>query len=201
MVRNRFRHLAFLLLVVLAVPAADALAAPRITTKTQYYAISGKTGVELIRQMNRKGPRHGFLRKAVAQTRYSVKSESEFVHKDGICRTHKAGARMKVTIVYPRISNTISARLKSKWAYFMKDTVRHEEAHVRIATEMVTVLDRKLRRFAMKDRSNCRNAARRLRREVQSIYDEYGKKQKDFDAREHRKGGPVEKSFIVLAKD
>lgn len=199
--RNRIPHLAFWLLVILALPVADALAAPRITTRTEYYSISGKTGVELIRQMNRKGPRHGFLRKAVAQTRYSVKTQSEFDHEGGICRTHKAGARMSVTIVYPRISNKISARLKSKWAYFMKDTVRHEEAHVRIATEMVTVLDRKLRRFAMKDRSNCRAAARRLRREVQAIYDAYGEKQKDFDAREHRKGGPVEKSFIVLAKD
>ncbi|MBZ0162340.1 MAG: DUF922 domain-containing protein [Notoacmeibacter sp.] len=199
--RNRICRLVFSLLVVMAVPAADALAAPSITTSTEYYTISGKTGADLIGQMDRKGPRHGFLRKAVAQTRYSVKTYGGFVYKAGVCRTDKAGARMNVTLIYPRISNPISGPLKSKWAYFMKDTVRHEKAHVRIATEMVTVIDHKLRRFAMKDRPDCRGAARRLRREVNAVYDEYGQKQKDFDAREHRKGGPVEKSFITLAKD
>ncbi len=197
---GRFAVLVISMAVASALAVATAQARPRIKTSTEYYSISGKTGIELIQQMNRKGPRHGFLRKAVAQTRYSVRPSADFKYVKGSCRTKNVVVNMTITYIYPRITNRISGKLKARWAYFMKDTKRHEQKHGRIAREMAAVLDRKLTRFSMEDRPGCRRAVRQYRREIQAIYDEYNGRQKDFDAREHRRGGPVEKSFVVLAR-
>lgn len=193
------------LLVSLAVAsllvAGTAQAGPRVTTRTEYYAIRGDTGLELIGQMDRKGPRHGFLRKAVAQTRYTAKPRGKLAYRDGVCRIANAKVEISITVVYPRVTNPLRGKLKRRWALFMKDTVRHERHHIRIARQMAVALDRAIRRFAIRDHPGCYAAKRQYRRAINAIYDEYNRRQEDFDSREHRKGGPVEKSFILLAKE
>ena len=50
----------------------DANAAVSIKIKTATYPISGKNGIDLLDAMDRRGPKHGFLTRAIAQTSYTV---------------------------------------------------------------------------------------------------------------------------------
>jgi predicted secreted Zn-dependent protease len=51
--------------LVISVFSTEVNSAPKVTEKTEYYDISGKTGAELFRSIMRKGPRHGFMSKAI----------------------------------------------------------------------------------------------------------------------------------------
>lgn len=171
---------------------------PIIKEKTEYYAIRGNTGAELLRDMNRRGPRHGFLRKAIAQTQYTATPYGDLAYGDGVCRAQGAGVTLDMTFVYPKPSHRLSPDLERRWRIFQADNIRHEKVHGRIARQMAAELDRVFASFSMTDSSNCRRSFRRLKGEAEAIHARYEKMQNDFDAREHRDGGAVEKSVRIL---
>ena len=63
---------AILGIAVVPVVTADADASVSIKTKTATYSISGKDGNALLDAMDRRGPKHGFLTRAIAQTSYTI---------------------------------------------------------------------------------------------------------------------------------
>lgn len=176
-------------------------AKPIVKEKIEYYSISGKTGMDLLVDMNRRGPRHGFLRKAIAQTKYTSTPRGDIVHRNGTCRVVGGGITTDITYIYPKPASRLSRDLTRRWRIFQADNVRHEKAHGRIARQMAAELDRKIGGFSMKDTGSCRRAVARLKREVAAIYTKYEKAQADFDQREHRDGGAVEKSVLILIGD
>jgi predicted secreted Zn-dependent protease len=186
------------LLLMLLPLASSAHAGARITEKTEYYDISGKTGVELFLDMNRRGPRHGFLTKAIAQTRYETKPEGKLVHDKGVCRVKGGGVTMKITYIYPKPRGTLDKDLARRWKLFQADNVRHEKTHGRIARELATEVDGFVRGYAVKDGPSCWKALSRFQREIKELYARNKKKQAAFDLKEHRKGGAVERSVLVL---
>ena len=179
-------------------PTSSAHAKARITEKTEYYDISGKTGVDLFLDMNRRGPRHGFLTKAIAQTRYETRPDGKFVHDKGVCRIAGGGVTMKITYIYPKPRGTLDRDLDRRWKLFQADNVRHEQTHGRIAKELAAEIDRYVRGFAVKDGSSCWKALSQFERDIKSFYARNKKKQAAFDLKEHRKGGAVDKSILVL---
>ncbi|WP_187970235.1 DUF922 domain-containing protein [Aquibium microcysteis] len=185
--------LSFLLFV-----AWPAQAKTRITEKTEYYEISGRTGMELLLDMNRRGPRQGFLTKAIAQTRYETRPDGKFVHEKGVCRIKGGGVTMKITYVYPKPRGTLDKDLGRRWKLFQADNVRHEQTHGRIARELASEVDAYVRGFAVKDGPSCWKALSRFERELQAYYTRNKKKQAAFDLKEHRDGGPVDKSIRIL---
>lgn len=182
----------------LALAAPEASAKPRITEKTRYYTISGKTGLALMQDMNRRGPRQGFLSKAIAQTRYTTNFRGDMVHEHGVCSVSGGGVDLAITYVYPKPRGKVTAALAKRWRAFAAQTVRHEEEHGRLARAMAAELDRFIRDFAMRDGRSCRKAEARMRRDTNRIYKRYTKLQNEFDQREHRAGGAVEKSILRL---
>lgn len=178
--------------------AGQAEAKPRITEKVEYYSINGKTGADLLRDMNRKGPRHGFLTKAIAQTRYTTTPRGDMYNANGVCRVKDGGVSMAITYIYPQPRQTLSGDLARRWRIFQADNVRHEKMHGVIARELAGRLDSTIRDFTMKDGKYCGRAMAKLKRDVREIYDKYEARQVAFDEREHRDGGPVEKSIRVL---
>lgn len=195
---GRQRLSALVAVAALAVGLGSAAAAPRVTEKTEYYEISGKTGIELFYDMNRKGPRHGFLTKAIAQTRFNQEFLGEIVHSRGRCRTVGGGFRLDVTYIYPKPRDRLSGDLARRWKAFQAHNIAHEKMHGRIARDMARDLDRLVRRFSEPDREDCRRAATKMRRDASRIMERYTRLQKEFDAREHRAGGPVDRSVLVL---
>lgn len=192
------RFVAALALLVVLPVATTAHAKARITEKTEYYEISGKTGADLLLDMNRRGPRHGFMTKAIAQTRYEVRPQGHLANDKGICRIKGAGVTMKITFIYPKPRGTLDRDLARRWKLFQADNVRHEETHGRIARELAAEADGYVRRFAVKDGRSCWKALSQFEREIKALYARYQKKQAAFDLKEHRKGGAVDKSILVL---
>ncbi len=180
-----------------ALAAPEANAAPKVVEKVEYYSISGRTGAELLRDMARRGPRQGFLTKAIAQTRYETRADGRLRHAGGVCR-FEGGTTLEVTYIYPKPGNPLDRDLERRWRIFQADNERHEKVHGRIARELAVELDRRLRAFAMKDGPSCWKAKAAVKREREALFDLYEKKQVAFDVKEHREGGPVDRSIEVL---
>ena len=188
-------------LLLAATMAAPAHAGAKTTIRTSYYSISGKTGMDLFRDMNRKGPRHAFMKKAMAQTQYRTTPRGKMSWSNGICAVKGGGYALDLTYVYPKPESRLSGRLAANWRAFMADTYRHEKVHGRMAIEMANKLDGTLRRFRMKDGRTCGRALSVLSSQVNAIYADYKARQIAFDVAEHRQGGKVEKSVLLLVKE
>lgn len=166
--------------------------AGKVTVKTEYYSISGKTGVDLVRSMARKGPRHGFLSKAIAVTRFKPAVRGDMVHKNGVCRTKNAEFDLAITYVYPKPSGKLPADVSRRWSAFFAGVEKHEQTHGRLGKELARSIDRKLHGFSMKDKPGCRAATAAMLKDVKKTVVAYDARQRAFDAKEHRSGGNVE---------
>jgi len=189
--------------VVLALTtlASHASAQARVSEKTTYYSVNGKTGMDLLRDMNRKGPRHGFLTKAIAQTQFKSNLLGDIAWSKGVCVSRNGGYELKITYVYPKPSKALSPAMAKRWRAFHATNLQHEREHGRIARKMANVVARKVKAFREPDRPGCRRAMAKLGREVDAIIDAHNAEQAKFDAHEHRPGGPVERSVLALIKN
>ena len=96
---------------VLPTTAGPTLASVSIKAKTVTYSISGKNGDALLEAMDRRGPKHGFLTRAIAQTRYVVNWDIDWQEKDGGCRIANAAAGLSITYTYPAVTSRMSPAL------------------------------------------------------------------------------------------
>jgi predicted secreted Zn-dependent protease len=188
------------MLLLFAFPlASPALAKARITEKTQYYEISGKTGFELLLDMNRRGPRHGFLTKAIAQTRYETRPDGRFVHEKGCLPDQGRRGHDEDHLRLPQAAG--DARQGSRPALeALSGRQRPATSRPMAASpkDFAAELDSYVRGFAVKDGASCWKALSRFERELAALYAGNKKKQAAFDLKEHRDGGPVDKSIRVL---
>lgn len=191
-----------LILVSIAVATAwsvpPAIAQPIVKEKTVHYNINGRSGIELYQDMVRRGPRQGFLSKAIAQTKYKVTPRGDWRYRDGTCSLVNAGYTLELTYTYPRPSSKLPAELERRWKTFIAETTVHEKTHGKLALEMARELDRRLRGFSMKDHRSCWRARSALEAELAAIFNAYEKKQIAFDNKEHREGGAVQKTARKL---
>lgn len=170
-----------------------AQAAPKVSVKSTSYAVSGKTGAAILADLERKGPRHGFLTRAIAQTHYKMNAEADWKHEGGKCRVTRPLVRLDITYVYPRLSDAVAASVKQKWNRFMAGVVKHEEVHGRIATEMARAAHDALATIRVKgDGRGCERLRREMKRVVNAVVADYEKRQRRFDQVEHKDGGNIE---------
>jgi len=180
--------------------AGSARAEVNVSVKKANYDITGATGTALLQAMDKKGPKHGFLTRAIAQTGYTVGWEIEWAAGNGNCRVKKAKADLAITYTYPRIAGSMSPDLKRRWRHFMEGVRKHEETHGAIARQMVRVAERSVSGLSMKNDRRCYKSQSEVKRRVNAIYAEYEARQVQFDAKEHREGGNVEGLVAALIK-
>ena len=180
--------------------ATDANAQARVSETTKFYKINGKTGMELLWDMNRKGPKHGFLTKAIAQTQFKTKFLGEVKYSNGYCSSRGGGYALTITYVYPQPEKPLSGVLAKRWRAFQATNVVHEKEHGRIAKKMANAVARKVRGFKAADKPGCRQSMAKLGREIDALIDAQNAEQAAFDKKEHRNHGPVEKSILALVK-
>lgn len=180
--------------------ATSAAAGVKVAVKTTHYEISGKSGQALVAAMDRKGPKHGFLTRAIAQTQYKVSWELEWAEKDGNCRVRKANGDLAITYVYPKVSNRLDGALGKRWTQFLNGVRKHEEVHGSIARQMVAAAEKAIRGVATKNDRGCSRIRREVAKRVNAIYSQYEAKQIRFDKGEHKEGGNVEKMLFKLLK-
>jgi predicted secreted Zn-dependent protease len=184
---------------VLAAIAGLCLAGPadasvKVKTNTTSYRISGKSGNALLDAMDRKGPKHGFLTRAIAQTGYTVNWEVDWREReDGSCLIANAAAVLTITYNYPEVTSPLSGDLQRRWQRFMAGVRKHEETHGRLAREMVTVAEKGLTHLSIKGDRGCRKTQAEMKRRIAAVYDKYEARQVQFDEVEHAEGGNVER--------
>ena len=180
------------------VETASAKIDVRVNTTT--YPIVGSTGYDLLKQMDRKGPKHGFLTRAIAQTRYSVKWDISWKSQNRVCRVDNVSAVLNIHYSYPKVATRMSPALGKRWNAFMRGVQKHEEMHGSIARRMVRAAEKSISGLAVKNDPACKRAKSEVKRRVQAIYAKYEADQVAFDDREHRDNGNVSKLVERLAR-
>lgn len=181
---------------LVSVASADV----NILATTQTYDISGTTGEALIKSMNRNGPRHGFMARAIAQTSYTKDWDFDFVQAKGACRIERANGTLKLKVTLPRVASTLPPGLDKRWVRFFAAVRRHEETHADIARQMMAATEKSLVGLTVPNDARCSTTRREAKRRIDAIFDDYEDKQNAFDASEHREGGHVEYLVEALAK-
>jgi predicted secreted Zn-dependent protease len=172
--------------------AASASADVRVLIETQTYDISGESGEALIASMNRNGPRHGFMARAIAQTSYTKEWDFDLAPVKGVCVLKQAHGTLHLKFTYPRVRSTLPAALDKRWKRFFAGVRSHEESHAALATQMMEATEKSLTGLTVADDPQCFRTRRQANRQIDALYDRYEDKQNAFDAREHREGGHVE---------
>ncbi|MCV0396241.1 MAG: DUF922 domain-containing protein [Rhizobiaceae bacterium] len=179
---------------------AAAKASTKVSVKTTHYAIDGQTGEALVAQMDRYGPKHGYLTRAIAQTKYRMRSDAVWRYEKGYCRPADPVVRLDITYVYPRVASPMSAALRARWARFMRGVERHEQKHGRIARDMANAAASAIGKMRFADNSGCMKSRALLKHHLGKIVAAYERKQVAFDEAEHRDGGPVDSLLWALRK-
>lgn len=180
--------------------AAPASAEVLVSVRQKNYDISGTSGVALLEAMDRRGPKHGFLTRAIAQTGYSVGWEIEWGTANGTCRVKNAKAELAITYTFPRVVNPMTPAMGRRWSRFMAGVQKHEQTHGTLARQMVQTAERQVSRMSMKNDPNCSKTRSAVKRKVAAIYADYEARQVQFDSKEHRQGGRVEGLVDALVK-
>lgn len=184
--------------MALSMPASYAAGA--VNSRTTYYAISGSNGMQLYLSMVRRGPRHGLLSRAIAQTSYRVEWDARVEAADGVCRVTSARPKLSITYAYPRPAEKMSPAVKARWNRFMTGVRRHEETHGRLAQQMVDAAYKSVRGLKIAGDSSCRKTRREMKRRTDAAYALYEARQVRFDEVEHRDGGNIDRLILALIK-
>jgi predicted secreted Zn-dependent protease len=163
----------------------------KIKTDVNTYPIAGRSGAELLMQMDRKGPKHGFLTRAIAQTRYEVTWNIDWEATKGICRVAKVEVALDIDYRYPRVTSKMTPALRKRWEAFLRGVRKHEETHGAIARKMVSAAEKSVSSVAVKNDSGCRAAKAEVKKRVSAAYVKYEAEQRRFDTVEHRNKGNV----------
>ncbi|PBC02594.1 DUF922 domain-containing protein [Mesorhizobium sp. WSM3860] len=181
-----------------ALCAPQASAGTRVLVQTRTYDIAGNSGGALIKAMASKGPKHGFMTRAIAQTAYTVDWELGVVQDNRSCRIRQANGTLNLFFTFPRLASPATPALKKRWNRFSAGVRSHEGTHGRIAREMMRFTERSITGLAVANDPYCYKARTEARRRIQAAYAEYETRQNAFDAREHRDGGHVEHLVAAL---
>jgi predicted secreted Zn-dependent protease len=186
-------------MVVFAV-IPPAAAGAKVTVKTQTYDISGDSGRALVRAMDRTGPRHGFMTRAIAQTSYTVDWDLQVRETRGVCKLARAVPTLHLTYIFPK-AKSLSPGLSPRWKTFLAGVHKHERRHGRIATDMVKAAAGEVSGITVAHDPSCNKARREARGRIDAVYARYEARQVAFDKREHQDGGRVEKLVDALMAD
>lgn len=197
---GRLRWTLVLALVGAVNMAGRAEAAPRVTTAVKYYPIHGQTGLALVREMDRLGPRQGFMSRAIAQTVYSLQYGADLKSVDGVCHVTRPQVTLSITYIFPQPADSLPPALARRWRQFMTGVRRHEGHHGEMAQQMAQVAERAILSTITRSDATCREMRRELKARVGAIYDGYDARQNAFDRQEHRKGGHVDRLIMALIR-
>ena len=185
--------------LVLVMPAAlvarPAGAEPgvKVHVAEKTYPVSGGTGAALVDAMDRSGPKHGFMTRAIAQTSYTVDWDLKVKRTGDACKLVAADGTLDLTYVFPRVTSPMTPALERRWRSFFSGVERHERTHGRIARAMMAASRKAALGVAEASDPSCRKTRAEAKRRIKQVYDRYEARQVAFDAREHGPGGKVER--------
>ena len=143
--------------------AGEAAAGVKVSEKVRSYEIDGKTGEALLASMDRHGPKHGFLTRAIAQTRYSVSWTVEWGETRAACRVKSIDGELDITYTYPR-AHRLSSGLERRWNRFLAGVKKHEKSHGDMARQMARTVEKSVAKLSIDDDPGCRKTRIEVKR-------------------------------------
>ena len=139
-----------------------AFARVKVSERTKYYNVTGKTGRQLYSSMKRRGPKSGSRHDLLASTDWEVDIQNvQIAVRGNRCVVTKGDVVVKITYTYPRWRNRrrASRQVQRNWQKFMAELKKHERHHAHIVRAYAKKLHRNLRRATGRISKNCEDVA------------------------------------------
>ncbi|MEM7302240.1 MAG: DUF922 domain-containing protein [Pseudomonadota bacterium] len=179
----------------------DADARVRVSERNTFYAVRGKDGPSIFREIVRKGARANGSRHAIASAHMRLQiSNVQMKSVGNRCRVHKYKMQLRIKYVYPkwRVARRASKAVKSKWAVFYRELQRHEKTHGRIARQHATALEKEIKKASSRTTRRCHLLDRKLAKLVRNYEKRHERAQNQFDRRDARRSSRISKARIGL---
>ena len=154
--------------------------ASRLRSRPQTYRIAGKTGAALLEAMDRSGPKHGFLTRAIAQTQLFGRLDHRMGRdRQGLPRRARRRRRLSITYTFPRAAGDAVARPEAALAdVSWPACASTRRCMARIARQMASAAEKAIARPADRQRSRLpQDAHARRSAGSAAIYAEYEARQ------------------------
>ncbi len=168
----------------IAVWASFAHAGTIATTRYDYYAISGKTLVDIYDSMLRRGP-HVDGAKAYASTSATSSQEGKLVGRNN-CRIEDYRLKIDFVIRLPKIKEEtkLSSAERTRFQRFSQFLKKHEETHRSIWLECAAKLGAKVAKISAK---SCNEAETRSEKLWAEMRRSCNQRHQAFDAAEQKR--------------
>ncbi len=181
----------------------EARAEVKVTTKTSYYNVSGKTGKTLSENMLREGKKNISLSHAIAATQYNYDFGSpKIAVKKGKCYVEDVDVFVNIQYIFPKWENQqgASSALKSKWASFYRELQNHEKYHGEVAIKGARALEKQIKTFSGRTAAGCRDMGTFASFKLSNIIRKIRSEQRAFDRIEYLNSSKISKLQMSLYK-
>lgn len=178
--------------ILLAVASlSDSAAKVTSSERSVPYAVSGRTGMEIYRQIARKGPLLAGQRDhkvATTTLTFDIRDVKPAV-KGSRCAILGVTVHVDVVFRVPKWSGKGSPAVRRAWSDFEAHLWRHERRHRDIALDYARRMERDIRRLSGNARAGCAGMAEQAQRLASASSAWHDRKQQAFDASWFGDGG------------
>lgn len=164
----------------------DATAGIKQKTTYQYYSVTGRSALDLVRSMYAKGPRHWGNSYILAQIRMTRRLQFNVQQTRRGCRFSKMDQIFNFRIILPRMrgERRLDRRTRRSWRSFVRYLDNHEKVHRRIWLNCAKRTEARIRRLP-RNRS-CAQLQQSARQIFASIDRTCARQQADYDRRDYK---------------
>ncbi|MEW9808321.1 DUF922 domain-containing Zn-dependent protease [Mesorhizobium sp. ZMM04-5] len=156
--------------------------AENVSKTYSYFSVGGRTLEELEAELNRRGPTvKSTGQRHPGATQMQFNTRIGYAEQKGTCRVAEATVTVKATVILPRWRQRARADQDTRlvWDSLSIDIKRHEEQHVRIASDYARQLERKLMRIGRQ--KSCAIAAGKAKATADAVLKKHDRAQAKFD--------------------
>lgn len=181
---------------LLASPVAAQTNSLKISEKTKFYRIAGKTAAEFAISMSRKGPYSRQHRRRAWATATRDMTYQLFHQKSkNRCKVKAVRVKMLITYEMPKLSSTrgVSKRHRSRWTKMYALLNKHERTHGLYYRQFAQKVYASLRK--LRPQSSCSKLERNAAAIVAKLGEEDKRRNVRFDNRDRRNYRSMERLY------
>ncbi|RST88032.1 DUF922 domain-containing protein [Aquibium carbonis] len=193
----RTTHCVAAALVAFAWPACAA--DWKAVEKTETYAVSGVTGMELYASIGAKGPLLSGGTRAIAYTTFDLKWSRDYrPQPDGSCTLVKGKPWLTITYRLPKPLQPLPTPVLENWKRFIAGMTKHEKVHGDHIKEMVDRIIATTVGVNIPNDAECKKIRQHLQTPLSEASLEQRARSNAFDREEMSPGGNVHRLILDL---
>lgn len=167
--------------------------------KTETYAVTGTTGMELYAAIGAKGPLLSGGTRVIAYTTFDLKWSRDYrAQPDGSCTLVSGKPWLTITYRLPKPAQTLPAPLAANWKRFITGMTAHEKVHGDHIRQMVDRIIATTVGVNVPDDAGCRKIREVLQTPLAEASLEQRARSNAFDREEMSPGGNVHGLILDL---